>query len=172
MKSDDTDLRNAMDNLRIEQMGCAGMIPGLQRTIDLAQAEIDRLRLRLEAAQQALDRMAGGQLAIPPGRRGRPPKPRAALAVADPASRSVAAGSSWANLSPAERSMEMKRRMAVAREKRKHDAISSGAKSRWARMSKKQRAEWLGKMQAGRRRASAKQRVNGVLAGAHHGATA
>lgn len=166
MKSDDTDLRNAMDNLRIEQMGCAGMIPGLQRAIDLVQAEIDRLRLRLEAAQQAL--AAGGQLALAPARRGRPAK---ALATAREAV-NRAAGSSWANLSPAERSVEMKRRMAVAREKRKHDAISSGAKGRWARMGKKQRAEWLGKMQAGRRRASAKQRVNGVLAGAHHGATA
>jgi len=43
------DLVKLIEDLRIEQMGCAGMIPGLQRSIDAAQAEMARLRARMRA---------------------------------------------------------------------------------------------------------------------------
>jgi hypothetical protein len=67
---------------------------------------------------------------------------------------SPAAKSGWPD-DPEERSREMKRRLAVAREK-KTAAKGAGAKRYWDNMSVRERRERLAKMQAGRKKPSVK----------------
>jgi hypothetical protein len=76
-----------------------------------------------------------------------------------------AKGYGWDNTTPEERSIEMKRRQAVARAKRKKNA----AQTRWERMSQRQQKAFLAKMQAGLRAKNAakqqeQQHVNGATA--------
>ena len=58
---------------------------------------------------------------------------------------------------PEERSREMKRRLAVAREKAKRAAMSEGAKKRWNEMSPARKKEWLASMQRGRQQSAKKE---------------
>ncbi len=70
----------------------------------------------------------------------------------------------WGKMTREERSIEMKRRLSMrtapAIEAPKHLAQSTGAKTRWAKMSKKKRADWLVKMQAGRAKQQKAKRAN------------
>ena len=119
-----------------EQMGIAALLPGMQHALEIIQGQIDHMRARLAELQ-------GGEAA--PRKVGRPKK----------TVNSPAAKSGWPD-DPEERSREMKRRQAVAREKRAAAAKGASAKRRWAKMTVKQRREHLAKMQAGRKLPSVK----------------
>ena len=109
------DLVKLIEDLRIEQMGCAGMIPGLQRSIDAAQAEMARLRARMQRAQGELQ---AAQAELENGVRPRAPKalPPAinGTGTGRAARKSIGVSNYWASMSKEERSAEMKRRLAVS----------------------------------------------------------
>ena len=79
--------------------------------------------------------------AKPPGRIGRPPKTTTVARVAT-------GRSGWSD-DPEERKREMARRMAVAKAKKK-GKFKSPAQTRWARMSRNERAAWKRSMQLGK----------------------
>ena len=96
------DLVKLIEDLRIEQMGCAGMIPGLQRSIDAAQAEMARLRARMQRAQGELQAaQAELENGVRPGP-GRPPKALLPVVALETGAvrKKRAAHSYWANLTP------------------------------------------------------------------------
>ena len=148
------------------QMGMAALLPGMVRMLDLMQQQVSELQAQL----------ASGENAEPKRQVGRPPRKKART-------------SPWTNMSAEDRSIEMKRRQAVARAKRegavvpaepevdverlhprdprspRHERwrkrVSKGRKRNWAEMSPRARNARLAKMAAGRSAAAA-QRVNGA----------
>ena len=154
------DLVKLIEDLRIEQMGCAGMIPGLQRSIDAAQAEMARLRARMQRAQGELQAaQAELENGVRPGP-GKPPKillPAIDGTVTARAARKRPDNSYWDNMTPEQRSVEMKRRMAVSAGKiAGKTTVKMAAKlhprdprhpehEKWrAMMSEAQRKRWAG----------------------------
>jgi len=135
-----------------EQMGIAAMIPGMQHMLEMMTAELANMRARLGMLQEP---------AAPRKKLGRPKKGAPAR---------VSAGKSGWSDDPAERSREMKRRMAVAAKKKgidakglhprdvghpEHDkwlkATRRAHKAHWNALSFKERKERLERMKAGRK---------------------
>lgn len=109
---------------RYAAMGVAALLPGMQYMVEIMQTKLDEMRTLLAHAQNGATRTR--------------------------AKKSAGAQSGWAGMTPEERSIEMKRRQAVARAK---GGRGTAAATRWAKATQKQKAEWKAKMQAGRRRA-------------------
>ena len=152
------------------QFGITAILPGLVRAVELLQSEIDQMRVMLANAQ-------AGQPIVK--RRGRPPggskkhatngsvplETRAIRVVkATPppptkrATRSTSA-TYWDNLTPAERSAEMKRRQAVSagrakskskRAPKDNSNAVKAARTGWAKLSKKEKAARIAAMNAAR----------------------
>ena len=151
------------DEDRYAQMGMAALIPGMQFVLDRMQQELDALRAQLASAQN---------VGLSPKRLGRLPGKRSK--------------SAWTNtnMSAEDRSIEMKRRQAVARAKREGKVaepevdvqrlhprdprsprregwlkkLRKGRKKAWDQMSPRAQKTRIAKMQAGKVAA----RVNGA----------
>jgi len=116
-------------NTTYAQMGMAALLPGMQHMIELMQAEFDELKQYLAGLQNS-----------EPGKVGKP-----------------AGKSGWPD-DPAERSAEMKRRMAVAKglakakqpKPQQPSALSLERKKAWAALSPRKRKARLAAMIAGR----------------------
>jgi hypothetical protein len=104
-------------------MGIAALLPGMQFMLDRMQAELDAMRDHLAVLQQGESTDSS---------RKNPKR--------------VAGGRSGWSSDPEERSREMRRRRALSKRKKQAD----GGRKRWAGMSKAAKADWLGKMQAGK----------------------
>jgi hypothetical protein len=124
------------------QMGMAALIPGMQYMIEHMQKELDSMREYLGILQTADD--DGGD-------KGPMKNPKRVKGSQGP----------WKDMTPEERSIEMRRRMAVARGEKparkqakpvKDSALSQERRKAWAALSPKKRKERLAKMAAGRQK--------------------
>jgi len=159
-----TEVFDEMD-LADAESGLAALLPGMIRLREVVDAYIVRIQRKLGAIQN-------GHAALVP-KRGRPPK--ADKTQAGTPLRTAGKGSSWAALSPDERSREMKRRMAVANAKRtaaqqaeadakRHESASRAAKARWANMSKAKQKARMAAMRAAKAAKPSARLVNGSAA--------
>jgi hypothetical protein len=147
----------------------ASMIPGMQYMLERMQAELDVMRARLTAAQAVEARGVNApRLGRPPGKRG-PGGP---------------ARSGWSNMTAEERKVEMRRRMALAAQKRNGTAraavnelngkparklvprdLAHPDHDKWAKkQSRRMKAKWAGYTPAERQ-----ARVQAAAAGAKAG---
>jgi hypothetical protein len=140
------------------QMGLAALLPGMQHMLTLMQRELDSMKAQLSDLQTGAPR------------RGRPLKGESLNLNGKPLARK----SPWANTTAEERSVEMKRRRAVARGESpsrrgpigKDSELSKERKRQWAALSPAKRKQRIAAMAAGKtKRAKERgQAENGVAA--------
>ena len=158
-----TEVFDEMD-LADAESGLAALLPGMIRLREVVDAYIVRIQRKLGAIQNGH--------AAP--RRGRPPK-KADQTQAGKLLNTAGKGSSWAKMTAAERSREMKRRQAVARANRtakeqaayaaEHKArMSAAAKKRWAGMSKSAQKAQMAHMVAAKNKKPRVSMTNGSAA--------
>lgn len=97
---------------RYTEMGMAALLPGMQHLIDRMQAELDDMRLQLAALQGGTAKPARRAKSALPAQ---PPKSAGSAGMA----------SYWARMTVEERSVEMKRRLALGMKRQKAEARKS-----------------------------------------------
>lgn len=112
--------------------------------ISFAAIGIDRMIAELETKRAEIRRTQDAP--VIKRKRGRPPEGLLAAVNGAPVR------SGWDNMTPEERSAEMKRRQAVTKAKAQVDARKKGARIRWERATPGEREKWLKGMQAGMRK--------------------
>jgi hypothetical protein len=118
------------------EMGIAALLPGMQHMLTLMQGQLDEMRATLANLQNGGARKK--KLGRPPG------------------TNAKSSASGWP-ADPEERSREMKRRMAVAAEKKAQpSALSIARKKAWAGLSVRDRKRRIAAMQAGKKKPTVK----------------
>jgi hypothetical protein len=160
----------------LSQMGAAALLPGLQHALDMLNTLVAEYRGFLAQHQMSESLLTGVK------RRGRPPgRPNKVATITDlTKAGKPLKGSYWANLTPAQRSAEMKRRMRVTaglEEKRPRKASRKAKTSTsnhprnpdhpehaaWAAKLKAANAEWRRK-NPGQAKANLKKAVKARIA--------
>lgn len=138
---------------RFTEMGIASLLPGMQYMIDEMQERLTHLKQTLlafrEHREEGLRRVAreiNQEFGFEPKRRGRPPGSK------NGAGRYAKKAGSWANMSKAERSVEMKRRQMVAQLNRGGPRMQKPTKMHPRDPNHPGHAEWLQKISKANRK--------------------
>jgi hypothetical protein len=163
---------------RFAEIGMKACLPGMQYLFERIGKELAEFQSMLKLMDEL-----GGPRKVGRPRNVIPAETSIVPAIEAPefvsVRRSIAQKSSWAKMTPEERSAEMSRRRAVGQAKKtaklhprhpdhpEHEAwkgkLAQGRKDAWARKSKAQKAAWLAQMNAGKAKRAKAARKNAVV---------